>query len=170
MKTGDLFATSPGSWWAKWLCSIIGAKTFHWGMLVMEDTDGWIITESISKGVALTRLDYGEVYFYRIKELDEVTPSRLLSLISHYGTYRYDWDVAFKTALWWLLKHYFGIVIPRWHDKEVNCQEWVTLLACELGIKIIPDNEYPMCTNLENSPYLEEDKEQKSGLHSASGN
>jgi len=29
------------------------------------------------------------------------------------------------------------------------------LIAYELGVKVIPDDEYPMCTNLENSPYLE---------------
>ncbi|GAI76393.1 unnamed protein product [marine sediment metagenome] len=155
IKVGYLGATTPTSWWTELLCKIIGASTWHWFMFVVPDTDGWIITESIGKGVALTRFDYEKSYIYRIKGL-EVSPEKLISIISYYGAYRYDWDVAFKTALWWFLKHYFGKLIPRYHDKEVNCQEWVCLLAAELGVKIIPDGEYPMCTNLERSPYLEE--------------
>lgn len=154
IEPGDIFATPPASWWSKWLCEIIGAKTFHWGMLVKQDNDGWIITESIGKGVALTRFDYDNAYIYRIKDLGEVSSDDLISIISYYGAYKYDWDVPLKTALWWMLKHYFGIIIPRWRDKEVNCQEWVCLIANELGVKIIPDDEYPMCTNLEKSPFL----------------
>ena len=153
LKPGDLFATPPSSWWARLVCRTIGAKTFHWGMFIVEDNDGWIITESLGKGVALTRFDYEKAYLYRIKGLD-VTPDRLITLISHYGVYRYDWDVPFKTALWWLAKHYLGKTIPRWHDKEVNCQEWICLLSKELDCEIIGENEYPMCTNLENSPKL----------------
>jgi hypothetical protein len=79
----------------------------------------------------------------------------LVQIHAKYGDYPYDWDVMLQTGIWWLAKHYLGKVIPIVKDKEVNCQEWVTLLASELGVKIIPDDEYPMCTNLENSPHLE---------------
>lgn len=153
---GDLFATPPSSWMEKLICRIIGAKTFHWGMFVTEtDQDRWIITESLDKGVSLTKFDYPEAYIYRIKSSRLIMPYRLLSIVADYGAYKYDWDVSLKTALWWLCKHYLGKTIPRWHDKEVNCQEWVVLIARELGVKIISRDEYPMCTNLEHSRHLE---------------
>jgi len=154
LRPGDLFAIPPGGWLARQLCRIIGAKTFHWGMFVDHDSEEWIITESIGKGVAITRFSYPRAYIYRIKGV-EVKAKDVISVHSHYGEWRYDWDVPLKTALWWLLKHYFGKVIPRWRDKEVNCQEWVCLLAIELGVRVIPEDEYPMCVNLEHSPNLE---------------
>lgn len=156
MKPGDLFATLPDRWYEKWICRILKAHTWHWGMIIKKDADGWIITESLAKGVALTRLDYPDYYIYHIKGLKRVSPNKLISVISHYGACPYDWDVYFHTAIWWLAKHYFGKLLPRHHDKEFHCQEWVCLLASELGARIIPDDEYPMCVNLERSPYLEE--------------
>ncbi|MBA7708807.1 hypothetical protein ES703_117711 [subsurface metagenome] len=123
-------------------------------MFVDHDSEEWIITESIGKGTAITRFSYPRAYIYRIKGV-EVKAKDVISVHSHYGEWRYDWDVPLKTALWWLLKHYFGKVIPRWRDKEVNCQEWVCLLAIELGVRVIPEDEYPMCVNLEHSPNLE---------------
>jgi hypothetical protein len=156
IKTADLFATPPNTWWGKWICRIIGTKTFHWGMFIAENDRGWVITESIGKGVALTRFDYPRAYIYRIKGIREVDCRWLVSIVADYGAYPYDWEVAFRTAIWWLVKHYLGKAIPIIKDEAVNCQEWVVLIAYELGVRLIPDNEYPMCTNLENSPYLEE--------------
>lgn len=155
VKPGDLFAIPPTSWWTKLLCKIVGAKTFHWGVIVTRDGGSFIISESIGKGLAVTRLDYEKAYIYRIKELKKLSFRDVLRIHSLYGAYRYDWDVAFKTAAWWLLKHYLGIIIPRHHDKEVNCQEWVCLFSSELGVSIVPADAFPMCTNLENSPHLE---------------
>jgi hypothetical protein len=156
IKTGDLFATPPYGWLETKLASIIDATTWHWGMMIAPDDRGWVITESIGKkGVALTRFTYPMARIYRIKNIGEVNWKRLISIVADYGDYPYDFTVAFKTAIWWLLKHYFGKIIPVVHDRALNCQELVVLLACELGVKIIPDDEYPMCKNLENSPYLE---------------
>ena len=131
IRTADLFATPPTTWWERLICQIIKAKTWHWGAFIVKDANGWIITESIGKGIAVTRFDYKQAYIYRIKELGQVGFSDVLSVISYYGVYPYDWDVPFKTAIWWLLGHYLGKTIPHWHDKEVNCQEWVVLLASE---------------------------------------
>ena len=137
------------------LASLIGAKTWHWGMLISDNDKGWVITESIGKGVALTRFTYPRAYIYRIKDIGEVNWKRLISIVADYGDAPYDFTVAFKTAIWWLLRHYLGKIIPVVKGKAVNCQEWVVLLACELGVKIIPDDQYPMCKNLEESPMLE---------------
>lgn len=155
IKTADLFGLPPSSGWEKWLCSIVGAKTFHWGLFISSDIKGWVITESIGKGVALTRFDYPQARIYRIKNLPPVDWRQLISIVATYGTYSYDWEVAFRTAIWWLFKHYLGKALLVLHDKQVNCQEWVVLIANELGVKIIPDDQYPDCVNLENSTYLE---------------
>lgn len=155
IQPGYLFAEAPSTWWAKQLCRIIGAKTYHWGMFVMRDGGYWITTESIHKGVTLTHADFKQAYIYRIKGTSRIKPVSIIKIVARYGRCRYDWNVAFKAALWWLAKHYFGKVIPRWHDEAVNCQEWVVLLASGLDVLIIPLSDYPMCTNLERSPYLE---------------
>lgn len=154
IRPGDLFATPPSSWWGELICKIIKARTFHWGCFLMRDDDGWVITESIGKGVAVTRFNYRDALIYRIKKL-RVSFVDVLSTASYYGSWRYDWDVAFKTATWWLLKHYLGKLIPRYRDKEVNCQEYVCLLARKMGFAIIEKGEYPMSINLENSTALE---------------
>jgi len=155
MKTGYLFATPPSNWWARWICKILGAKTFHWGMIIEPVGDDWITTESMQKGTSLSRLWGRRGYIYEIKGL-KVKPKQIYEIHSAYGECPYDYGVYFRSAIWWLLKHYFNKILPVTKDKAFHCQEWVCLLACELGAKIIPDTEYPMCTNLENSPYLEE--------------
>ena len=154
IKPGYLFATPPSSWWQRWICKILGASTWHWGCFISPDSKGWIITESINKGVALTRCDYPKIRVYKIKGL-EVTPKRLIGLVADYGAYPYDYDVYLKTAIWFLLKHYLGKLLPRHHDKEFHCQEWVCLLAYELGHPIINQGEYPMPQSLENSDKLD---------------
>ena len=154
IRSGYLAAIPPSSWWAKWLCKIIKAKSFHWFIFVKSDRFGWIISESIGKGTALTRFHYPNAYIYKIKGL-EVKPDQIIQFHSFYGGWRYDWDVAFKSALWWLLKHYFGILIPRHRDKSVNCQEWVNWFAENFDYKIVEDWEYPVSKNLEDSKYLE---------------
>lgn len=155
LHAGYLAATPPGAWWARWICRILKAKTFHWFMLVGPDGNDWITSESIGKGTTISRLGGRKAFIYKIKELYLVAPMRIVGIHSEYGEWPYDWQVIFRTAIWWLFKHYLGKVIPVIHDKAVNCQEWVVLLATELGVKIIPDDQYPMCTNLENSPHLE---------------
>jgi hypothetical protein len=124
-------------------------------MFIAEDDRGWIITESIGKGTALTRFTYPKAYIYHIKDIGEIDWRRPISIHAEYGELPYDWQVAFRTAIWWLFKHYLGTVIPVIKDEAVNCQEWVVLIAYELGVRLIPDDEYPICTNLENSKYLE---------------
>lgn len=122
---------------------------------MLKDADGWIISESIGKGVALTRFDYEEAYIYRIKGLKGISFIDILSAHSKYGAYPYDMEVNFRTALWFILKHYLGIVIPRVRDKKFNCQEHVCAIASELGFDLIPPKDYPACINLEHSPNLE---------------
>lgn len=156
IKPGDLGATPPSSWWTRLICQAIGARTFHWFMFIAKDGDDWVTTESTGKGTAISRLGDRKAFIYRIKGLPQVDPAKIIAIHSQYGEWKYDWEVIFLTGIWWLCRHYLGKILPVVRDKKVNCQEWVVLLATELGVKIIPDDEYPMCTNLENSPLLDE--------------
>jgi len=156
IKPGDLFGTPPDNWWQRLICRIIGAHSFHWGCFISDDANStWVITESIGKGVALTRFNYPRAYVYRIKDIGEVSWKRLINIVADYGDYPYDWEVAFRMAIWWLLRHYFNKVLPIQHDKEVNCVEWVALICNELGVKIVNDEDYPTPENLEYSSYLQ---------------
>lgn len=149
-----LFATPPNSWLERQLCRIVGAKTFHWGVIVCQVGDDWITSESISKGTALSRLHGRYAFFYKVK-FAYASLGRLIDIHSEHGELPYDWQVNIRAAVWWLFKHYLGKVLPVLKDRPVNCQEWVCLVASELGVKLIPDGEYPVCTNLEHSPMLE---------------
>ncbi len=156
IRRADLFGIPPHTWWQKMMLRIIGGKTFHWGIFIASEDNDWIVSESIGKGTAITKFGNRTAFVYRMKALNyEPTLGNLIEIHARYGDYPYDWEVNLKTGIWWLLKHYFGKVLPVIHDKEVNCQEWVCLMAKELGIKIIPDDQYPMSVNLENSPQLE---------------
>jgi hypothetical protein len=123
-------------------------------MLVMPDGEDWVTSESIGKGTTISRLGDRKAFIYRIKGLRRVDPKRIIAIHSAYGEWRYDWEVIFLTGLWWLFRYSLGVILPVVRDNKVNCQEWVCLLTTELGVKIIPNDEYPMCTNLERSPYL----------------
>jgi len=154
IKPGYLGATPPNKWYEKLICKAIQAKTWHWLLFIRKDSKGWIITESINKGVALTRCDYPQVRIYKIKGL-EVIPKRLIGLVADYGASPYDFQINLVTAIWFLLRHYFGFALPIIKDRSFNCQEWVVCLCAELGIEVLPPEEYPYSINLENSKKLE---------------
>ncbi len=156
LRNGDLFGIPPHGFFPKLACRIIGAKTFHWGMIIGGDNDGWITSESLGKGTAITRFVYPRAYIYRIKDLKhEPKTLNLVSFHSWRGEAIYDMKVNFLTTIWFLLKHYLKIVLPVIHNHLYNCQEWICYLASCLGVKIISDTDYPYCRNLEKSPELE---------------
>jgi len=156
IRNGDLFGIPPSEQLAKLACKIIKAKTFHWGVIIGRDRDGYITSESLGKGTSVSRFVYPKAYIYRIKSLKhEPETYRLLSFHSWYGDKSYDQQVNFLAGIWFILKHYLKIVIPVIKNHTFNCQEWVCYLASCLGAKIIPTNEYPYCRNLEKSEYLE---------------
>jgi len=158
IKPGDLFATPPNGWLSKMICKRLGAKTFHWGIILAEcENKDFITSESTSKkGTSVSRLAGRKARIYRLMGIYGVTPLHLVAIHSEYGELPYDWQVGFWTGLWWLLKSYFKVILPVRKDNKVNCQEWVCLVANELGVHLTPDDEYPICTNLENSPYLQD--------------
>ena len=156
LRNGDLAGIPPSGWLPKLVCKILKAKTFHWLMIIGRDRDGYICSESLGKGTAITRFVYPKAYIYRIKKLKhEPETYKLVSFHSWYGEQPYDMQVNFLSAIWFLLKHYLKIIIPVIHNHTFNCQEWVVYLSAMLGYKIIPENEYPYCINLERSEALE---------------
>lgn len=155
LQNGYLVGIPPSTWLPKLCCKIVGAKTFHWLMLVGRDPKGWMCSESINKGTALTRFNYDKAYIYKIKNIPEPSMYKLISIHSWHGWCEYDNLVNFRTAIWFILKHYLKIIIPVIHNHKFNCQEHVVYMASELGVKLIAENEYPFCVNLEKSPMLE---------------
>lgn len=156
IRNGDLAGIPPSEWLAKLICKILKARTFHWLMVIGSDKDGYITSESLGKGTAVSRFVYPIAHIYRIRKLrHEPETSRLLSFHSWRGEAVYDMQVNFLATLWFLLKHYLKIVIPVIKNHTYNCQEWVIYLASCLGVKLIPEDQYPYCINLENSPMLE---------------
>jgi hypothetical protein len=156
IKNGDLFGTPPSGIIAKLACRILKARTFHWGLILGQDKDGYISSESIGKGTAVTRFAYNKAYIYRIKKLKhEPYMYRLISFHSQHGEATYDMQVNFLTGIWFLFKHYLKIVLPIIKNHTFNCQEHVVYMASCMGVKIIGEDEYPYCINLENSKELE---------------
>lgn len=156
LKNGDLVGVPPSGWLANLVCKIVKAKTFHWLMIIGKDKDGYITSESLGKGASVSRFAYPKSYVYRIKKLrHEPETYKLVSYHSMYGDTVYDMQVNILAGLWFILKHYLKIVIPVIKNHTFNCQEWVIYMSNCLGSKIIPENEYPYCINLEKSEYLE---------------
>lgn len=155
LQNGDLFGIPGGSWYSKLAMRIVGAKTFHWGMIIGKDKDGYITSESLGKGTSIARFDYDKTYIYRIKNIIEPNTMTLISNHSWHGNQPYDMEVNFLTTIWFILKHYFKKAIPVIKNHTFNCQEWICYMADCLGYQIIPPDEYPYCVNLEKSPMLE---------------
>jgi hypothetical protein len=156
LKNGDLFGIPPSGFLATTVCKILHARTFHWGMVISKDKDGYICSESIGKGTAVTRFVYPKAYIYRIKKLKhEPDMYRLISFHSQRGEAIYDMQVNYLTGIWFILKHYFKIVIPIISNHTFNCQEWVCYMASCLRCKIIESDQYPYSKNIEESEFLE---------------
>ncbi len=156
LRNGDLFGVPPHGLIPELVCKILKVKTFHWGMILRRDKDGYITSESLGKGTSVSRLVYPSVYVYRIKTLKhEPETYRLLSFHSWQGAKSYDMQVNILSGVWFLLKHYLKIAIPVIKNHTFNCQEWVVYLASCLGVKVIDEKDYPYCRNLERSKELE---------------
>jgi hypothetical protein len=162
LKNAYLAGIPPEGFLAKLICKILKAKTFHWLIIVGENKFSdisnckYITSESLGKGTSIARFNYPKAYIYRIKGLrHEPYSMRLIGYHSLYGDTVYDMQVNILTGIWFLLKHYLKIVIPVIRNHTFNCQEHVIYMASMLGVKLIPDDEYPYCVNLENSDYLE---------------
>lgn len=156
LRNGDLAGIPPSSFLTKLICKVLGAHTFHFCMVIGKDKDGYICSESIGKGVVITRFAYENAYIYRIKRLyHEPETSRLVSIHSWQGEADYDNVGNFMTGVWFICKHFLKKAIPYIKNNKFNCQEWVIYLASSLGMTVIPETERPYCINLEKSECLE---------------
>jgi len=162
IKPGDLFGVPPNGGFQRWCCDLEDCITFHWGFFVtpiplspVTPTD-WVVSESILKGVAITRLDRRNVYVYRIKRVTAIDPSELIQFHSIYGSTLYNWQADFRTATWFIARHYLGKVLPVINKGNgYNCIEWDVLMAQYLGYTLCPSNQYVTEETLENNPFLD---------------
>lgn len=155
LRNGDLIGVAPSGWLATTICKILKAKTFHWAVVIGRDSGGYILSESLGKGTAVTRLRYAHYYAYRVRGCPAPTTGFLLGVHADNGDLEYDMQVNYLTGAWFLLKHYLKIVIPIVKNHTFNCQEWAVFLTLQWARSIIPRDDYPYCINLEQSPQLE---------------
>lgn len=168
IKPADLFEIPPTSWWEKELCRIGKSRGWHWGMLIGHYSYGWLATESLSSGPAITRYNYPLAYIYRMKGLAPVESDFITNLVTQYSNYCYNLTDDFRAAIWLLLKLYTskllhfmsnldhpdqGVTNPLSHS--VNCVEYVCRLASQMGVKLIADEEWATPLTLEQSTSLE---------------
>lgn len=155
LRPMDLFGIPPLGWPAEEICRIIGAHTFHYGVFVEPGKHGWITSESLGKGTSISRFVYPKAYVYRIRGLGAVKPHDIYSVHAEYGDLPYNWEVNYRTAVWWLAREYLHRRLPVSNAPPYNCVGWVCCLSYEFGFKLIPDDEYATPFNLEHSPMLE---------------
>jgi hypothetical protein len=171
LKSGYLFGIPPQGCIEKWCCSemqkLTGviSRTFHWGMLFMEDSCGWTCVESIYKGPAITRFEYAKAHIYRIRKQEgPVCQHDIISVASEYGEYPYDWMVNYKMAAWLLFQHYLHTELPVKINHKLDCVELVNAMSIDLvdrfcgdpdGGRLVPPDIYPLPVYLDHSPALE---------------
>jgi hypothetical protein len=163
LKPGDLFALPPTRFYQRWVCNhfLEGAKTFHWGLIThrFRDQSDYGTSESLGKGVSVGWLSFYRdepIRIYRVKGQPEGLDlaTQLCRKAHDHGRDLYDYPVFINVGLWFILKR-LGIKAKVQKDARFYCQEYVVHVWKELGVDLIPDSEYPVCKNLEESPELE---------------
>lgn len=88
--------------------------------------------------------------------IQEARAPRLIKLYSYYGDQRYNWFGILIVAMWWLLRK-ADFKVEWWeHDgNSFYCLEFVDIVWRDLGYPLVPGDEPPYPTNMEQSPVLE---------------
>lgn len=170
LQAGDLFATEPSGGFQRWVCNTFldRAKTFHWGVITHQwiAPDDYGISESIGKGVCPGLLSFYNdkpLRVYRVKpecwpNPDWATPENLEIVLQYlackYGRSYYDFPIYVDIGWWYILRR-LGLKSKIKKDARFYCQEYVVRLMRELGVDLVPPDEYPICKNLEESPVLD---------------
>lgn len=147
---------------------IIGAITYHWGMVGERVTDDSVsagdysVFDSTSKGITAHLLSEYQTRHMRVyrprMELGE--QERLKELLMkryyYYGDQRYDYKGVIMVALWTLLRK-LRLKVEWWvHDSsKFWCLEFNEIVLRDLWKPLVPTTEPPYPTNMENSPMLE---------------
>jgi hypothetical protein len=153
LQPGDIFATK-GSGFLSWLsrsCTAPDTDRFHYGIILREYQDDYLILESIGKGLSVGRLSFYEganIKFYRaacLLHLREAAPLEL----TRWGRSLYDYLLIIKLivqGLWLLLWHRRRIKPEEltWsQDNALICTEAVDIAYDAVGVNIIPIHTCP---------------------------
>ena len=165
LKVGDCLAFESTGW--QKIVKLIGARSFHWGMIggpLQDDSiseGDYSIFDSTSKGITahlLSEYRARGMRVYRIRIEDdyhkELAPL-LMKRYFYYGDQRYDWFGVLAVATWLLLRK-LGFNVEWWvHDSNrFWCLEFNELVWRDLGYPLVPENEPPHPGNMERSPAL----------------
>jgi len=167
LLTGDNLAfEAEGSQVAQ--VKIIGAVTYHWGMVgerLMDDpvsAGDYSVFDSTSKGITAHLLSEYQTRHMRVyrPRMEPGDQERLKELILkryyYYGDQRYDYKGVVMVALWCLLRK-LGFKVEWWeHDSsKFWCLEFNEIVLRDIWRPLVPITEPPYPTNMENSRFLE---------------
>ena len=149
------------------MMKIIGAVSFHWGMVgekMADDTSSigdYSVFDSTSKGITahlLSEYQCRHMRVYRPKmeqEVYERLKSNIIKRYYYYGDQRYDYKGVAMVALWCLLRKLgFGVEWWEHNSSRFWCLEFNEIVLRDLWKPIVPISEPPYPTNMENSPML----------------
>ncbi len=167
LKTGDNLAFKAEGIQVTQV-KIIGAVTYHWGMVGEElvvltgaDSD-YSVFDSTSKGITAHLLSeyqnrHMRVYRPRMEPGEqEGLKDLILKRYYYYGDQHYDYGGVAMVALWCLLRK-LGLKVEWFvHDSSrFWCLEFNEIVLRDLWRPLVPITEPPYPTNMENSPLLE---------------
>lgn len=147
---------------------IIGAVSYHWGMVgerVVDDpesTGDYSVFDSTNKGITAHLLSEYQTRHMRIYR-PKMEPGVYVALKDHimkryyyYGDQRYDYVGVLMVALWCLLRK-LGLSKEWWvhNSRKFWCLEFNEVVLRDLWEPLVPTDEPPYPTNMENSPKLE---------------
>jgi len=158
IESGDIFATPNNSLIGKLARKLIRPYNdrFHYGLVWENLGDGYLILESVGKGIAVGRLSFydgQDVKFYRVDCPSELRYSAPYALTKH-GRSKYDYLLILRIivqGLWTVFKNLLkgeGIHPIRaedlsWaRDNSFVCTEAVDEAYKMVGVSIIP---YGVC-------------------------
>ncbi len=165
--TGDLFAVPPDSPFTRFFADLLTAQTFHWGLVVhpflTEAGADYEIMESIpSKGVGVGLLSemYGDIPIrvYRVKATQRPDEGLVERIADSYGRSIYGFTALPGIIAWWIKFHSLRILDaqpPAFDLGSIVCTAWVTQVWRDLGVDLVPKQNYPTPNMLETSEHLE---------------
>jgi hypothetical protein len=164
---GDLFAVPPDNPFTHFFADLLTAKTFHWGLVVhpflTEAGMDYEIMESIpSKGIGVGLLNemYGAIPIrvYRVKATTRPEENLIERTADSYGRAIYGFTALPGIITWWIKFHFLRMLDaqpPAIDLSSVVCTAWVTQVWRDLGVDLVPKQDYPTPDMLETSEDLE---------------
>lgn len=145
---------------------LIGAETWHWGMVgqkVVNDTiseGDYSVFDSTNKGITahlLSEYQHRHMRVYRPKlSIKKQAKIRKLLMKRYYlyGTDHYDWKGVIMVGAWCILRK-LGLNVEWWEhdDNKLYCLEFNEVVIRPF-IHLTPENEPPYPANMEQSSNL----------------